>query len=189
MNSIDDCTIIKMVLVGNQQAFGILVERYQEMVYTLALRLLKNVPDAEELTQDCFIKAYNSLPNFKMEAKFSSWLYRIVYNAGISILRKKRVELNAIYDHEMEETEIGHALDALEQMEEKETRQAIKDAVNRLNETDAAIISLYYFEENTVKEISDSIQLSESNIKIRLYRARKQLFSELSAIMKDYAQL
>ncbi len=187
MNSTDDCTIIKMVLAGNQQAFSILVERYQTMVYTLAMRLLKNEPDAEELTQDCFIKAYNSLSNFKMEAKFSSWLYRIVYNTGISILRKKRVELNAMDENEIEETEMEQALDALEQMEEEETRQSIKHAVNRLNETDAMIISLYYFEEYTVKEISDSIQLSESNIKIRLYRARKQLFSELSSMMKNYA--
>ena len=87
-----DKDYIERVLGGDVNAFTYLVDEYKGMVYTIALRMLKNSEDAEELAQDIFVKAFNSLKNFKFESKFSTWLYRITYNGAISRLRKNRLK-------------------------------------------------------------------------------------------------
>ena len=84
-----DIIYINQVLDGNRDAFAFLVDKYKSMVFSLALRITRDREEAEEISQDTFIKAFQSLNSFQGKAKFSSWLYRIVYNTGISHLRKQ----------------------------------------------------------------------------------------------------
>ncbi len=90
---LNDTEIINQVVGGNQQAYALLVNRYQEYVFTLVLRIVKNREDAEEVSQDVFIKAYKNLNSFRGDSKFSTWLYTIVNNTGISFLRKRKLEI------------------------------------------------------------------------------------------------
>src|ERR1035437_5059789 len=91
-----DTFYLQQIMTGNVRAYAILVEKHKEMVFSIALKILHNREDAEEIAQDVFVKAYQSLANFKNEAKFSTWLYRIVYNTAISKVRKKKIELSPL---------------------------------------------------------------------------------------------
>ena len=99
-SKLSDIELIDQALAGNQSAYADLVKRHQRFVFTLALRFAKNREDAEEITQDCFVKAYRSLALFQRQSKFSTWLYSIVYTTAMSTLRKKRVATSSIDDEE-----------------------------------------------------------------------------------------
>src|SRR5882672_3320260 len=93
---LNDIEIIGKVLSGDQQAYALLVNRYQSYVFTLALRFTKNREDAEEVSQDIFIKAYRALADFRSASKFSTWLYTIVNNTCITFLRKRKLETHSL---------------------------------------------------------------------------------------------
>src|SRR3954470_17558065 len=91
-----DMEVIARVLNKDQQAYSILVERYRNYVFTLVLRYIKNREDAEEVAQDVFVKAYRSLPDFRGQSKFSTWLYTVATTTCISFLRKKKPEVHSL---------------------------------------------------------------------------------------------
>src|SRR5688572_4443293 len=95
---LSDNEIISIVLNGDKQAFAQLVDRYQNYVFTLALRMVKSREDAEEVSQDIFVKAYRSLADFRGASKFSTWLYTIVNTSCITFLRKKKLEIKSLDD-------------------------------------------------------------------------------------------
>src|SRR5215216_42123 len=97
---LSDIELIQQTLGGNQSAYADLVKRHQRFVFTLALRFSKNREDAEEIAQDCFVKAYRSLASFQQQSKFSTWLYSIVYTTAMTALRKKRIETLSIHDED-----------------------------------------------------------------------------------------
>ena len=87
----DDSYYVRKVLKGDRQAFAVLVDKHKSMAFKLAMGIAKNKEDAEEIAQDSFLKAFEALPKFNADSKFSTWLYRIVYNTAISKIRKKKV--------------------------------------------------------------------------------------------------
>src|SRR5476649_2150664 len=97
-SKLSDTDLIEQTLAGDQSAYADLVKRHQRFVFTLAMRFAKNREDAEEIAQDCFIKAYRSLSSFQRQSKFSTWLYSIVYTTAMTFLRKKRVDTDSIDD-------------------------------------------------------------------------------------------
>jgi len=97
-SKLSDIELIEQTLGGNQAAYADLVKRHQRFVFTLAMRFAKSREDAEEIAQDCFIKAYRSLSSFQQQSKFSTWLYSIVYTTAMTFLRKKRVDTSSIDD-------------------------------------------------------------------------------------------
>src|ERR1700759_4621313 len=97
-SKLSDIELIEQTLAGNQAAYADLVKRHQRFVFTLALRFAKNREEAQEIAQDCFIKAYRSLSAFQRQSKFSAWLYSIVYTTAMTFLRKKRVDTDSIDD-------------------------------------------------------------------------------------------
>src|ERR1700754_4756487 len=99
-SKLSDIELIQQTLSGNQSAYADLVKRHQRFVFTLALRFAKNREDAEEITQDCFVKAYRSLTSFQRQSKFSTWLYSIVYTTAMTSLRKKRIDTVSVDDEE-----------------------------------------------------------------------------------------
>jgi len=176
---------IERVLRGDVNAFSFLVERHKGMIYTIALRMLKNTEDAEELAQDTFVKAFKSLKEFKFESKFSTWLYRITYNAAISKLRKKQVEIANLENVVLPEDEVVSAYNGINELTKEEQKKYISEAIENLKEDDAFIITMYYLKEHTIDEISVMTELSNSNVKVKLHRARKRFYDELKIILKD----
>ena len=182
MNHQSDQYYIDLVLQGDHQSFATLVSRYQQLVYTVVYRVVKNREQAEEIAQDTFVKAYTSLSGFRGESAFSSWLYMIAYRKALDAIKANKRIIRSDRIEEIVENEIGPIHDALEYMQEQERKEIIRKSILKLPEDEAVIITLYYFEEKSVKEIVEIVGLSADNIKIKLYRSRKKLYS----ILKQY---
>ena len=172
---------INLIVKGNTNAFSILVDRYKDLVYTLTLRMLKNREEAEEVAQDTFIKAFKSLNRFKGDSKFSTWIYRIAYNTSLDRIKKNKKHFNDVAIDEFTENKIQTIDNALSQLESEEKNQAIQKCVEQLPSDDAFLLTLYYFEDQTLDEISKVIGLTPNNVKVKLYRSRKKL----AVIMKQ----
>lgn len=179
MNHQDDYQIIKQIVDGETALYTILVQRYERLVFNLALRMMKNREDAEEVAQDVFVKAYRALQSFKGDAKFSSWLYRITYNRSLDLLKKRKREPASENIEAIAGIDYGQVENILDRMEQKAQQELILQGINKLEAEDAFIISLYYYKEHSVSEIAEITSLTESNIKIKLYRSRKKLFTLL----------
>jgi len=165
--------IIEQVKHGNTEAFRILVDRYRDAVYGLALRMVFNREEAEELAQDAFIKVFNAIGSYRGDSRFSTWLYRITYNTCISHLRKKtpvQVELNET--HSSSDFNSGYKL-----LIKEDNIRALRIVLNRLKPDDRAIIQLFYLEENSIKEISEITGFSNANVKVKLHRSKQKLKS------------
>ena len=182
MEKQDDIYYIEKVLQGDVNYFSYIVEKYQNIVFSIALKILKNREDAEELAQECFIKIYNSLHTFKGKSKFSTWLYRITFNASVSEARKKRNRFASISEVQVKDEAEEVDFDGVP---EEKREKYIKTALERLSEDEYTLILLYYYEDQSVKEISKITGLTDSNIKIKLHRARKRLYTILNEILKD----
>lgn len=179
MNHQSDQYYIKQVLEGEVNAFSSLVERYQSLVYTIVFRMVRNKEEAEEIAQDTFIKAYKSLSKYRGEAKFSTWLYTIAYRKSLDAIKKNKRFVATELIEEVSEGEVGVVNDALSYLQDIERKEIISNSILKLPEEESAIITLYYFEEKSIKEIKEIVGLTEDNIKIKLYRSRKKLYSIL----------
>jgi len=171
---------IQKVLDGDSAAYSHLVAEYKDMVYTLAFSILKQETEAEDAAQESFIKAYQKLRSFKKDAKFSTWLYTITYRTAVYNLRRRK-QMSELPSEEV----IGSdtSINQIAQLTQKEQQHYIRNAIKSLPETEGALITLYYLEENTVEEISEITGLSKSNVKVKLFRARKKLKENLSPII------
>jgi RNA polymerase sigma factor (sigma-70 family) len=174
MHELNDEDIIKLVLQGKQNAYAILVERYQHLVYTLALRLLANNEDAEEAAQDAFIKAYQALHTYNATSKFSTWLYTITRNTCISRVRTNRQHL-VNKDNEQLANIAGHTDSTMLQQETNARKTMLNKAIAMLPIDESQVITLFYIHEQSLEEIGHILDITNSNAKVRLYRARKKL--------------
>ena len=134
------------------------------------------------MAQESFIKAYKSLHTFKGSAKFSTWLYRITYNTCISEVRKKKVYFTSTDDVEIKDDSDNFNLDGIP---EENRAEVIKKALKKLPEDEYTLVLLYYFEEQTIDDIAKIAKLSASNTKVKLFRARKKLYTILSELLKE----
>ena len=164
------------MLRGDQQAYAGLIDRYRNFVFTLALRFTKNREDAEEVSQDIFIKAYRSLADFRGDSKFSTWLYTIVNTTCLTFLRKKRVEI-----HSLDSEKVFEAADSMDSglranlVEQKSRIGMVNSAIRMLGTDDAEIITLFYKGEQTLEEIAHVLGIEANTAKVRLHRARARL--------------
>jgi RNA polymerase sigma-70 factor (ECF subfamily) len=175
-----DTEIIKKVLQGEQALFAQLVQRYQQYVFTLTLRFIDSREDAEEISQDVFVKAYRSLADFRGDAKFSTWLFTIVRTSCITFLRKKKLDITSI-DNErtmarLENTESGFNANTVEQ---KSRHAMLNAAIRLLSPDDAQIITLFYKGEQSLGEIGRIMGYDPNTIKVKLHRARHRLKDKL----------
>jgi RNA polymerase sigma-70 factor (ECF subfamily) len=185
MEKRDDKYYIEKILSGESQAYAFLVDRYKSMAFTLALRLLRNREDAEEVIQDAFLKAYRSMHDYKFQSSFSTWLYRIVYNTGISRLRTEKNKYEDVSFDDLNDPVFVDESNALDRLRAEDQKKYINAAISTLPEDEAFIITLYYINESSIDEIGKITGLSGSNIKIKLFRARKKLHLSLGKILKD----
>jgi len=184
MNPTKDQIYIEKVLQGDSSSYSYLVDNYKNMVYTIALKIVKNPEDAEEVAQDSFVKAFKQLQSFKGNSKFSTWLYTIVYRTAISKIRKKKLEVTDIDEYVIENHSIDFSFPQLDLLKVEEQKKYVTFAINTLPEIDALLITLFYLNENTFDEIIQITGLTKTNIKVRLFRARKKLYKELSKLLK-----
>ncbi len=185
-----DIEIISLVLKGDQKAYAVLVERYQNFVFTIVLRYIKSREDAEEVAQDIFIKAYRSLADFKGTAKFSTWLYTITTTTCISFLRKKRLDVQSLDNEKVfaSADNIDGGMNA-NQVEQKSRINMVNEAIKLLNPDDAQVITLFYKGEQTLEEIAQIFGKEQNTVKVKLHRARGRLKEKMekhfSAEVKD----
>lgn len=180
----NDKQYVHRVLRGDRDAFRHLVDNHKDIAYSLAYRISGNPSDAEEIVQDAFVKAYTKLKSFREDAAFSTWLYRIVYNTAVSWLRdrtKRKPESGY-----PEKTE--HSLsDTYEEKNDLENREhAVRWAITQLKPVDRTIVTLFYHEDQTLKEIAEVTGISENNVKIRLFRAREKM---KTLLLKQYQEV
>ncbi|MBS1665044.1 MAG: sigma-70 family RNA polymerase sigma factor [Bacteroidetes bacterium] len=175
-----DTEIIKRVLQGEQALFAGLVERYQQYVFTLVYRFTDNREDAEEISQDVFVKAYRSLADFRGEAKFSTWLYTVVRTTCITFLRKKKLDTTSIDNErtalQLENRDSGFSAN---QVEQKSRHAMINAAIKLLSPDDSQLITLFYKGEQSLEEIGQIMGLDPNTIKVKLHRARNRLREKL----------
>lgn len=155
--------------------FSQLLKRYQRPVHSMIRQIINCREDAEELTQDVFIKAFKSLDKFRGDCSLSTWLYRIAYNTAISATRKKDHHMSDIDDSYLNNIPDDIADRVLEKMEDEIQLQRLEAAIDLLDIEAKALISLYYTEDKSVNEISEILQLSPDNVKVKLFRTRKKL--------------
>ena len=170
--------LIERVLDGEWRNYAILVDKYEQRVFNYVQYLVGNREDAEELTQDTFTKAYHSLAQFRGEAAFSTWLLRIAHFKCLTKFRKKtypHVAIDSAHGYESDETENPSVV-----MQASDKSNILNRALGQLKSDERSVITLFYYQELSIKEIIDVTQLSESNVKIHLHRGRKRLFEILS---------
>ncbi len=174
---------ISKVRKGDVEAFAPLVDHYKDVVYTLCIRMLVNETDAAEAAQDIMVKAFRSLKHFQERSRFSTWLYRISYNHCISVIRSKTRIIDLVEDVP-EDASADYDLSGLASLTGEERRRFVEEAMESLAETDAVVITLFYYEQLSLEEIAQVTGLTSGNIRIRLHRARKKLGEVLSGTLK-----
>ena len=171
----NDQIYIDKILQGDTNAFSVLVDRYKDLVFTLALRMMKHREEAEEVAQDTFIKVFGSLNKFKGDSKFSTWIYRVAYNTCLDRLKKNKRTQNTVTIDEYTEHQVKTIDNAFERLASEERRLAVQHCVEQLPSEDNFLMTLFYFEELSLEEIAKVVNLKPNNVKVKLHRARKKL--------------
>ena len=180
----DERLQIQKVLKGDTSAFGYFVDTYQDMAMTIAYRVCSNMQDSEDVVQDAFVKAFHNLHVFKSESKFSTWFYSIVYNTAVTENRRSAQYVQYVDYEQMDISDMYSDFDAMSQIEDDERRMMLNKALDMMPRDESLILSLFYIEENTIKDIVKITGLTESNVKVKLHRARKRMYDIITELMK-----
>jgi RNA polymerase sigma-70 factor (ECF subfamily) len=175
-----DDVLIGQSMAGDADAFGILVTRYQKVMYTVALRMLGNREDAADATQDAFVKAFRGLPTFDSSYRFYSWMYRILVNECLNAIRSRR-PVDPIDD------EIAGYGDPFETAAAAERHEQIQAALQRLTPDYRSVVVLRHFAGQSYGEIAAALDIPEKTVKSRLFSAR-QLLGEMLLGWKELAE-
>jgi RNA polymerase sigma-70 factor (ECF subfamily) len=171
-----DNEVIARVLRGEHQLYAELVTRYQNFVFTLALRYTPVREDAEEIAQDVFVKAYKALKDFRGESKFSTWLYAIVNSTAITFLRTHKLDGSSLDNaHVFEQAESKDSGTKANQEEVKSKVEMVTKAIQLLSPDDAKLITLFYKAEQSLEEIAQIMNMETNTVKVKLHRARTRL--------------
>jgi RNA polymerase sigma-70 factor (ECF subfamily) len=184
MTNNDDQILIEAIQNGDTRAYAQLVSRYKDLVFTLAIRMLKHREEAEEVAQDTFIKVFKSLNKFKGDSKFSTWIYRVAYNTCLDRIKKNKKHLKDVAIDEFTFNKLDTIDNALDNIIKEEKSVLIKNCINKLPEDSSALLTLFYFEELSLEEISKIINVEANTVKVKLFRARKKL----AVILEQYLQ-
>jgi len=192
----NDAELVERARAGDLAAFEALTNRYERRIYTLAMRILGNQHDAEDVTQQTFLNALEHLEDFRGDSSFATWLFRIATNAALKIIRKRRgldtVSLEQSTELQDGSDTIPHpeyiadwrqTPDRLAQ--QAETRRVLEQALAELDEKHRLVFLLRDVEGLSIKETAEALGLTEANVKVRLLRARLQLREKLTHTFGD----
>lgn len=188
-NTQEDRRLVHAAKQGNNKAFEALLKKYRKSVYYMLLKMIKNPDDAEDLTQEAFAKAFNSIDKFDATYAFSTWLFRIATNNCIDFIRKKRVQTVSI-DQPVEGDDGGNLkfdvkddnLDPNQSMLKDQRKRYLQMAIERLPEKYKILVELRYFKEFSYEEVAEELQIPLGTVKAQLFRARELLNQELKNI-------
>lgn len=174
MKHLSDTEIIDSINRGNSADFALIVDRYKDRAFSLLRRMLKNEMDAEEVLQDSFLKAYNSMKGFRQDSKFSTWFYKIVYNTALTVIASKKRKI------EQEMTSIDEEFDLSSYDNQvystaENSRTYILKLVDKLPLRNALVTILFYVDGLSLNEISQVMGTSLVNTKVLLHRSRNAL--------------
>jgi len=176
MDNQEEFQIIQRICEGENNLYSIFLHRYSNAIYSLIVRIVSSKEDAEELTQDVFLKAFKKLHTFHGKSSFLTWIYRIAYNTAISATRKKRQEIFH-FDESMIDKVNAEQVDQLFETDENEALHCkLQMALEKLNTEEQLLIMLHYSKGEKMHDIATIMSLSPENVKIKLFRLRKKLF-------------
>lgn len=176
---------LEKAIRGERAGLEYLVDAYQGMAYAVAIRIVHNSEDAEEVVQDSFLKAFQYLDRFKRASKFSTWLYRIVYNTALAKIGTRQLPTTTLGE-ETEQGVYGEEVDGVwHSLIETDRKKYVEMALDRLSEEDRVIMTLYYMAEKSIGEITEILNMKSSAVKMRLLRGRKQLETLLRQLLND----
>jgi RNA polymerase sigma factor (sigma-70 family) len=174
-----ELTYIRQIIAGDTERFGYFVNTYKHLAFTIAFRIVNNHEDAEEVVQDAFVKAYTSLHNFRQDSKFSTWLYKIVVNTALSKTRRKKLSTADNDATVIEEIAIEGLENAYAKLAHEEQKRIINAALDEMNMEDSLLLTLFHLQELSLDEIMEITGIPKENIKVKLHRARKKMFTIL----------
>ena len=176
-----ELTVIRRVQRGDTDAFEVLVAAYEKNVFNVALQMTGNREDAQDMTQEAFLKAYSSLSSFRGDSKFSSWLYRIVSNVCLDFKRRQGRRPSSsltVEDDEGENVQLDIADESQSPealLERKMTREAVRAGLQQLPDEQRQILLLREIQGLSYEEIGEAMGLEAGTVKSRIFRARKKL--------------
>lgn len=175
-------TAIDRAMVGQEDGYRYLLEKYQTYAFSIAIGIVRNEENAEEVVQDAFIRVFKHIAKFNKSGKFSTWLYRIVYNTSLTSLRgKRRIDIRSLNEPVNYELDIpDNYSNGFDDLVKKDRIVLVNRAIASLTECENLVVTLYYTNECSIIEIAQITGWNTSTIKTRLYRARQNLYVELS---------
>lgn len=176
----DDAALVRQSLAGDPDSFGLLVTRYQHVMYTVALRMVGNQEDARDITQDAFVKAFRQLATFDPSHRFFSWMYRIVINECLNMIRARRPQVPL-------DAKISAAANPFESVAAGQRLDQIEAAMLQLPPEYREVVVLRHFAEQSYAEIAAALEIPEKTVKSRLYSAR-QLLGEMLLGWREQAR-
>ena len=190
MEKDDDLQLIRKVLSGDDAAFSILVEKYRKSVHTLAWKNIHDFHYAEEIAQDTFLRVYRKLPTLKDHNQFAGWLHAITTRLCIDWIRKQKSVMQSLEDTRQEDIEeSSYTQHMLEQRVIERTEcynELVQELMDKLPENERKVITLYYLQEMSTKEIGEFMGISVNTITSRLQRARKRLQTDQGPLVQEY---
>ena len=175
--------LLQQASQGDRRSLEHLVQAHQALAYTVALRVVGNQQDAEEVVQDAFLKAFGALIDFKQAAKFSTWLYRIVYNTALTKKRSRSLVTSDLAEAPEPVGDLNQEPKGWESLQQRDRKKYISLALSRLQPEDALVLTLHYLGEKSIAEVCDIMGKKASAIKMQLLRGRKQLEQELNWLL------
>lgn len=184
MADFDDIYYIRRIKDGHTDAFAQIVHRYQRMVFTVVNKIIYRQIEAEDIVQEIFIKIFQSLDKFREESEFATWLYRIAYNTTISELRKRKHEFTPIEDKfaNIPDDDIAEVID---EISTEEKLQHLDTVLKMMPPDDALLITMFYLNNHTIKDISFITGNNETNVKVKLHRIRKFMNFEINKLIQQ----
>jgi RNA polymerase sigma-70 factor, ECF subfamily len=176
MDRTEETQLVKSIIDGDAKAFSVVVKHYQHPVHSLIKQIVWCREDAEDLTQEVFIKAFVKLSSFRGSSSLSTWLHRIAYNTAISAVRKKKlnyVECDEMVLANLPEADVDEALN---REDDERLLHKMEEAIEKLEPEERALLSLYYKQGLPVMEVASIAGLSPENVKVKLYRIRKKIY-------------
>ncbi|MCI4670657.1 MAG: sigma-70 family RNA polymerase sigma factor [Bacteroidia bacterium] len=188
-NTLEDRGLVAAAKTGDEKAFETLLKKYRKSVYYMLLKMVKSADDAEDLTQEAFAKAFNSIEKFDSKYAFSTWLFRIATNNTIDFIRKRRVQTVSI-DAPIEGDDGSNMtidvkdeeLNPNEELLKKQRAKFLHMGIAKLPEKYRILVELRYFKEFSYEEIATELQIPLGTVKAQLFRARELLNQELKNI-------
>ena len=176
---------LQKVLEGDISKFSYIIEKYKDMAFSIAFRIINNREDAEEIVQDSFLRAFKSLKKFRFDSKFSTWFYRIVVNNSLSKLKREKQDTRNIDIDKVSDSIIENVESVYKGLIQVDQQKFINYALNELCIEDRLLLTLYYLNENSIEEIAEITNISQETLKMKIHRARKKMYIVLEERLKS----